>query len=411
MITAFIANQLEIETPPERSESGDFRTPPKLLYRQEMMPKRFFAEVVCLSANGEFLAVAHFRDLERRGVVTVFQCSAGRWIPAGRTFEGDRPELYFGNALALSADGRTLAIAGDGDNKTAGVVGVYVFWNGQWHPKGQMLCGEAATHFGSSVALSADGNIVAIGQRRGASGGAVHVFHYTAGNWARQAPPLNDESAEGDFGISVSLSSAGDVVAIGANSFEAGRCGSVSILRYADHAWRRQGEVLKGEYRAHFGTAVKLCAKGGTVVIGSPSHNEGRGGVYAYRFDGSNWKQLGITLTGDHPDAYMGNSVDLSEDGNTLIAGSDGRNNAFGAVLVYLFDGSNWIRTEDLLVGEVGDSYFGLSVSLSFAGRRIASANLKVLNDSVVHRFTLEASPSNCAPTELDIQLSTALSY
>ncbi|HEX7984345.1 MAG TPA: hypothetical protein VF616_12585 [Duganella sp.] len=392
MIPSVITDQLEVAV--GYIGHGDTGAAPTLRHRREQMSKHFFAEVVCLSANGQFLAASHFRDAAKRGVVNVFQCVAGRWIPAGKTFEGALPGLYLGNALALSADGRTLAIAGDGDKKTSGAVTIYVFHNGCWHRKGRILRGRAATHFGSSVALSADGDVVAIGQRSSAGGGTVHVFRYLAGNWVRMGQCLDDAVAEGDFGIAVSLSGAGDLLAIGANSFNAGRRGSVSIFGYADQIWHRRGEPLKGGFGEHFGTAVKLCARGETVVIGSPSFNDRRGAVYAYRFLCNAWVQLGTTLTGDHPDAYLGNAVDLSEDGTMLIVGSDGLRNASGAVLVYLFDGSNWIRASDALTGAEGNSYFGLSVSLSAAGRRIASANLNVLNASVVHHFTVEYVPA-----------------
>ncbi|WP_139232790.1 WD40 repeat domain-containing protein [Duganella sp. CF458] len=362
------------------------------------MPRRFFAEVVCLSANGEFLAAAHFRDSAKRGVVHLFQCRQGHWSNAGAPFEGSLPGLYLGNALALSADGRTLAIAGDGNKKTAGCVALYQFRDGHWHPKGAPLRGKAATHFGSSVALSADGNIVAIGQRSAAGGGAVHVFRYAAGSWQRHGAVLGAAAAQGDFGIAVSLCSTGERLAVGANSFKAGLYGSVSVFHYAGQAWQLRGAPIRGGLQSHFGTAVKLCAAGETVAVGSPSCSNGRGSVRVYRFRAGHWRQLGETLAGEHPQAFMGNAVDLSEDGRMLVAGSDGLAGASGAVLVYLFDGSRWQRSSVTLFGEAGNSYFGLSVSLSTAGGKIASANLNVLNDSVVHRFTLaDAQPAPAA--------------
>ena len=73
--------------------------------------------------------------------------------------------------------------------------------------------------FGTSVSISSDGTIVAIGGPRnfyaGENAGHVRVFENISGVWTQIGDAINGDAAFDAFGTSVSISSDGSTVAIG----------------------------------------------------------------------------------------------------------------------------------------------------------------------------------------------------
>jgi hypothetical protein len=98
---------------------------------------------------------------------------------------------------------------------------VYDYVNGAWVQKGIDIDGEAANDFsGVSVSLSSLGSVVAISATQYSGGGVylgqVRVYEYVNGAWVQKGPDIDGEAANDYLGVSVSLSSDGGIVAIGA---------------------------------------------------------------------------------------------------------------------------------------------------------------------------------------------------
>jgi hypothetical protein len=185
------------------------------------------------------------------GAVYVFRRAAGVWaqeayVKASNTGLGD----VFGSSVALSADGTTLAVgAREEDSAATGVGGnqasnaasrsgaVYVFRHAasEWSQEAYVKASNtgASDRFGTSVALSADGTLLAVGADWEASAstgiggdqtsnavpesGAVYVFRRTAGVWAQEAYVKASNTGSFDhFGQSVALSADGSALAVGA---------------------------------------------------------------------------------------------------------------------------------------------------------------------------------------------------
>ena len=93
---------------------------------------------------------------------------------------------------------------------------------------------------GWSVSLSSDGKVVAIGathnDANGNSSGHVRVYKNVNGTWMKEGSDIDGEVAEDELGYSVSLSSDGKVVAIGAHQNDTGR-GYVRIYKNIDNNW------------------------------------------------------------------------------------------------------------------------------------------------------------------------------
>ncbi|MFH2142336.1 MAG: hypothetical protein ABIJ97_07945 [Bacteroidota bacterium] len=91
----------------------------------------------------------------------------------------------------------------------------------QWTQLGGDIDGEAAGDCsGWSVSLSSDGSVVAIGaisnDGNGTEAGHVRVYENQSGIWTQTGGDIDGEAAYDISGRTVSLSSDGSVVAIGA---------------------------------------------------------------------------------------------------------------------------------------------------------------------------------------------------
>ncbi|MBL4707032.1 MAG: T9SS type A sorting domain-containing protein, partial [Flavobacteriales bacterium] len=180
--------------------------------------------------------------------------------------------------LAIGADGN------DGNGNDAGHVRVYKFIGGVWTQQGSDIDGEAANdNSGYSVSLSEDGLIVAIGapenDGNGANAGHVRVYEFIGGAWIQQGGDIDGEIANDYSGTSVSLSSDGLTVAIGAygNSGNGVATGHVRVYKFVGGVWTRQGLDIDGEAAFDLsGNSVSLSSDGLTVAIGAYG-NDGNG--------------------------------------------------------------------------------------------------------------------------------------
>ena len=108
-------------------------------------------------------------------------------VQLGADIDGEAADDYSGRSVSLSSDGTTVAIGAIGNDGTASVAGhVRVYeWNSgtsSWDQKGADIDGEAADDYsGWSVSLSSDGTKVAIGAHLndGTARNAGHVRVYS----------------------------------------------------------------------------------------------------------------------------------------------------------------------------------------------------------------------------------------
>jgi hypothetical protein len=189
--------------------------------------------------------------------------------------------------------------------------------------------------------------------------------------------PTSDES-----GYSVSLSSNGLRVAIGARyNSGAGRnaAGHVRIYDWKDDSWVQVGLDIDGEAANDYsGYAVSLSSDGSRVAIGAPGNDEtgiDAGHVRLYDYNGTSWVQVGLDVDGEATGDYSGWSVALSSDGSRAAIGAH-RNDETGIdaghVRLYDYNGTSWVQVGLDVDGEAAGDYSGWSVALSSDGSRVA---------------------------------------
>ncbi|WP_156915517.1 Ig-like domain-containing protein [Synechococcus sp. WH 8109] len=260
-------------------------------------------------------------------------------------------------------------------------------WNGSaWVQRGSDIDGEAAFDYsGSSVSLSSDGSVVAIGafqnDGNGSNSGHVRLYEWNGSAWVQRGSDIDGEAAFDYSGSSVSLSSDGSVVAIGAygNDGNGDSSGHVRLYEWNGSAWVQRGSDIDGEAARDFiGSSVSLSSDGSVVALGA-DWNDGNGSnsghVRLYAWNGSAWVQRGNDIDGEAANDASGDSVSLSSDGSVVAIGAygnDGNGNGSGHTRLYEWNGSAWIQRGSDIDGEAAGDESGRSVSLSADGSIVA---------------------------------------
>jgi hypothetical protein len=214
---------------------------------------------------------------------------------------------------------------------------------------GADIDGEAkGDRSGNSVALSSDGNRVAIGapynDGNGPQSGHVRVYSWSGAAWMQLGADIDSEARGDNSGASVSMSSDGNRVAIGApaNDGNDSNSGHVRVYSWSGAAWVQLGADIDGEASDdNSGKSVSMSSDGNRVAIGAPYNDDNgsqSGHVRVYSWSGTAWMQLGADIDGEAKGDRSGNSVALSSDGNRVAIGAhsnDGNDSASGHVRVY----------------------------------------------------------------------------
>ncbi len=340
-----------------------------------------FGVSVAISDDGDTALVGGPGDDDGKGAAWVFSRAGATWSQQGAklTGAGESEAAGFGEKVALSGDGETALIGGRRDEGGNGAAWVFTRSGTTWSQQGGKLTGEdesGAGRFGSSVALSGDGDTALIGGL-GDEGlaGAAWVFTRTGSTWAQQGDKLTGggEAGEGEFGASVALSADGDTVLVGGPS-DSERDGAAWVFTRTASTWSQQGEKLLGggeTGESRFGCSVDLSGDGDTAVIGGRRDGGGTGAAWVYTRTGSTWAQQGDKLTGaaEGGEGEFGESVALSGDGATALVGGPEDQLATGAAWVFTRTGSTWSAQGGKLSGGEEDSTeFGVLVSISADG-------------------------------------------
>jgi hypothetical protein len=238
---------------------------------------------VALSADGNTAIMGGWSDHDRTGAAWVFVRSGGGiWSQQGKKLVGSGAVggARQGTSVALSADGNTALIGGPSDNAgdrsvpfglgPAGAAWVFTRNGGVWTQEGEKLVSTgamASARQGTSVALSADGNVAIVGGLASDGGvGAALVFTRSGGIWT-QNEKLVSTDAVGTSSPSIALAADGRVVLVGGSNDNGGVGAAWTFAQRAGHWFQEQKLV---------GTAV---VRNVAPSVPMPSENGRMGGT------------------------------------------------------------------------------------------------------------------------------------
>jgi uncharacterized repeat protein (TIGR01451 family) len=230
---------------------------------------------------------------------------------------------------------------------------------------------------GSSVAVSADGNTAVIGgPSDDESIGGVWIWTRSDGVWSLQAGKLIGSGAGccGQQGTSVAISADGNTVLVGGagdDYSDSGAVGAAWVWTRTAGVWSEQAKLIGSGAtgQAFQGESVALSADGNTALVGGPHDNSNVGAAWVFTRSGGVWTQQGTKLTGSGTPHSQGSSVSLSSDGNTAMVGGFSLFEA-GAAWIWTRSGGVWTQQGPALAGSeaAGAATVGSLVSISSDG-------------------------------------------
>jgi hypothetical protein len=253
-------------------------------------------DAVAISADGNTAIVGDVQDGNSAGALRVFTRSGTTWTQQGPKLAATAGQLL-GASLGISADGNTV-LAGSLDE----AAWVFTRSGSTWTQQGGQLApadaAELSVDFGHAVALSADGNTAVVGgpydnDRRG----AAWIFTRSGSTWTQQGPKLVGTGAGGDGrakqGSSLSLSADGNVLLVGGpgdglvkapivDPYDDPGClalptGATWVFRRAGTVWSQSGGKLIGTGgvplmcgEGYQGSAAAISGDGLTAIVTAP---------------------------------------------------------------------------------------------------------------------------------------------
>lgn len=262
-----------------------------------------------------------------------------------------------GSSVSLSADGNTALVGGSSDDAEMGAVWIFTRSGGTWTQQSKLVGTGSTrvednentmlspVNQGCSAALSADGSTAIVGGNGDDSGiGAVWIFTLSASIWTQQGSKLVGTAAvgTGQQGISVAISADGNTVISGGGN-DNGGLGAVWIFTRDEGAWIQQGSKLvgtgnQGSYSTQ-GHSVALSADGNIALVGGEYDNTYQGATWVFGRTGTSWTQQGNKLVGTGGSGsyfFQGYSVALSANGTTALVGGNIDNDNIGAAWVFV---------------------------------------------------------------------------
>lgn len=410
------------------------------------------------------------------GAVYVFTRSSSEWTQEAfvkplysllyRTLEDG---LRFGETIALSGDGKTLAVGTTSDSlalseninyhnssfsSNPADVACY-----EYYPSSSAASVSNSSTSSSSSSKSSVSSTASSDFPGGSASGAVYIFVKTIDKGWKEESYLRASNAEPSdaFGTSIALSQDGNTIAVGAigedsnakgfNGDQANNScyyfgengyvtdpecnearkyslsgfvnnGAVYVFTRAAQIWTQQSYIKPAStfLNTAFGRSVDLSGDGNTLAVGAPGDASDATGIngdaaaqktdfystgaaYVFVRTEANWAQQSfikpstLTIIRDASGnvtggGEFGGDVSLSQDGNTLAVGSfreasnakgingdEGDTSAARAGAVFIFNRNNTVWAQKSYVkasNTDGDDRFGLNVDVSADGKTMA---------------------------------------
>ena len=330
------------------------------------------------------------------------------WVQE-KHFVNSRNTSLTGYSVSISDDGSVSSFSNPGlDNgihwyyrnnqwfftgNNVGSVSVYQDSDNQeWVNLGSRFGERKFDSLGSSIELSSDGTILAVGSpysdRSGwRNNGEVQIFKINGSNdWEKISIDFKGSSHNSYLGRSLAISNNGEIIAIGEpgydlNFFNNDNYGRVNIYQYEDGSWQDIGQILGKSAHDWSGWSTAISSDGNVLAIGSPWNDNtnlvdnGQARIFK-RGTNNNWIQMGQDLNGEGSYFKFGTSLSLSSDGHTIAISSpysdvNGLRSGLVTTYRYNLDDKSWLKIGDIF-GDIEDEYFGWSVSLSNDGSLLA---------------------------------------
>ncbi len=343
-----------------------------------------------ISAEGNTVVVGAQSDDSNRGSTYIYKWYGSSWVETKLTASDGDFDDWFGFSVSVSSDGSIVAVGSwrddIGSNRDQGSVYVYRLNVSSWDET-KIIASDGATddNFGLSVSISADGNTMIVGAYHDDIGGndnqgSAYVYKWNGSSWIEKKITASDGENGDIFGFHVAISSDGNTLAVGALGDDSSK-GSVYLYKWNNNNWiETKITASDGESVDWFGRIVSLSSNGNTLLTSAYRDDVGtnmdQGSAYVYSCCGSSWNETKITASDGELNDWFGYIASISSDGNAIIIGAIcddiGTNVDQGSAYIFRWDGSNWNEIKLTASDGQYNDWFGYSAYVSSDGNTFA---------------------------------------
>lgn len=258
-----------------------------------------------------------------RGALDVYEWTNGSWIKRGSTLIGETEEEKFGwDVLYDESNDRVLVLSSGFklNNSTVGKISVFQ-WNGNQYAYISEILGNGGSYGEYGIALSKDGNILAVGAINdevggNLSAGKIYVYERQNAEYVAKGTPIPGTAQFAQFGWNVVLNANGTTVAAAGYPND---IGTVRVFDWNGSIWFQRGDALIEESSGDNFGVLSLSDNGNILAIGAYFNDGGgnnAGNVKVYQWE-NHWNQIGFDIEGVANDLF-GTNVSLNANGSRL---------------------------------------------------------------------------------------------
>ncbi len=307
--------------------------------------------------------------------------TAQAYTQIGQSIYGQSAEESFGFKSAMNSSGDVIALSGGFfANPPMRVVRVYQRSTGDWEQLGDDITAPSSeTAFGSTLALSDDGLTLIVGSADDPMfKGTVRVYEFDGSSWALKGTPFVGNTND-RLGFDVDIDASGNIIVIGALGVSSGNppFSKVSVYEFDGTNWIQVGDSISEGAEFNFlGLSVRIAADGMRIACSAGntfSSAEVPGQIEVYDYNGSEWIPVGEPVKGPMDDFNYGRLFDMTDDGNAIVAtspSSDLYEVNGGLLQVFTYNGTDWIQKGSDLFGEP-NSFLGRNLKIGNSGSLI----------------------------------------
>jgi hypothetical protein len=172
---------------------------------------------VAVSGNGSTIISGAPHDNSSAGSAFVFTLESGAYVQQARLTVAVSAGSSMGFAVALDSEGVTAFVGAPFANSDTGSTWVFGYIGGTWIEIGSPLVDSGASYEGNKVQTNSAGTLLVIGEENDNSGvGGASIWALSAGSWVKKESLLGTGyTGDSGQGSSVAMSSNGSVVAVG----------------------------------------------------------------------------------------------------------------------------------------------------------------------------------------------------
>lgn len=232
-----------------------------------------FGRSVAVSGDGTTAVVGNPRidtTEEWTSSVYIFEQAGNTWHNQQRLTPDDEQDT-FGSSVAISGDGTTTAISAfDPDVEAGGSAYIFERSAEAWGQQRQLTVDDGEVAFGEALAVSNDGRTVLVGTKtadpNGKQSGTAYAFERSGGGWHQKLIP-DDNDRRDRFGESVAISADGQTAlgsAIWDDDPNGNRAGSAYVFEKSEVTAPTTGDGIAPAVR--IGTAIAALGAGGYLL-------------------------------------------------------------------------------------------------------------------------------------------------